>query len=101
MPAWSVTPPRDPVAIDQLVEKLYCTDYDIRETLRFLFNSDFFKEAHFAKVKSPVDVMIGTLRLVGGSEFPGPGIGNLSRQVSYMGQELLNPPSVEGWHTGP
>ena len=25
----------------------------------------------------------------------------LSRQVSYMGQELLNPPSVEGWHTGP
>ena len=101
VPAWSVTPPRDPEAIDQLVEKLYTTGYDIRETLHFLFNSDFFKEARFAKVKSPVDVMIGTLRLVGGSEFPGPGIGNLSRQVSYMGQELLNPPSVEGWHTGP
>ena len=45
--------------------------------------------------------MVGMLRLVGGSEFPSPGIGNLSRQVAYMGQELLNPPSVEGWHTGP
>jgi hypothetical protein len=22
-------------------------------------------------------------------------------QPSYMGQDLLNPPSVEGWHTGP
>lgn len=101
VPAWSVTPPRDLDAVDQIGERLYCTDYDIRETLRFLFNADFFKEARFAKVKSPVDVMIGMLRLVGGAEFPSPGIGNLSRQVAYMGQELLNPPSVEGWHTGP
>lgn len=101
VPAWSVTPPRDADAIDQLVEKLYTTDYDIRATLRLLLNSDFFKEARFAKVKSPVEVMVGTLRFVGGSELPAPGIGNLSRQVAYMGQELLNPPSVEGWHTGP
>lgn len=101
VPAWSVTRPRDPDAIDQLAERLYHTDYDIRETLRLLFNADFFKEARFLKVKSPVDVMIGMLRLAGGSEFPAPGIGNLSRQVAYMGQELLNPPSVEGWHTGP
>ena len=43
---------------------------------------------------------MGTLRLVGGAEFPAPGIGDLSRQPSYMGQDLLNPPSVEGWHTG-
>ena len=79
---------------------LYKSDYDLTATLRFVFNSDFFKEALYAKVKSPVDVFIGTLRFVGGSEFPGPGIGNLSRQLGYMGQELLNPPSVEGWHTG-
>ncbi|MBM11374.1 MAG: hypothetical protein CL759_04775 [Chloroflexi bacterium] len=24
----------------------------------------------------------------------------MSKQAGYMGQELLNPPSVEGWHTG-
>ena len=23
-----------------------------------------------------------------------------SNQIAYMGQDLLNPPSVEGWHTG-
>ena len=45
-------------------------------------------------------MVVGTLRLVGGAEFPAPGIGNLSRQTGYMGQEMMNPPSVEGWHTG-
>ena len=68
--------------------------------LRVLFNSDFFKEARFARLKSPTEVVVGTLRLVGGAEFPAPGIGDLARQPCYMGQDLLNPPSVEGWHTG-
>ena len=98
--AWSVTPPCDPEAIDLLAEKLLGSDYDIRATLRVLFNSDFFKNARFARLKSPTEVVVGTLRLVGGSEFPSPGIGDLSRQPANMGQELLNPPTVEGWHTG-
>ena len=100
VPAWSVTPPRDPEAMDTLVEAFVTSGYDIRTTLRALFNSDFFKEARFQRMKSPAEVVIGTLRLAGGSEFPAPGIGNLARQTGYMGQELLNPPSVEGWHTG-
>src|SRR5215831_1516720 len=100
VPAWSVTPPRDPAAIDLLSTTLVQSNYDIRSTLRVLFNSDFFKEARFAKLKSPAEVVVGTLRLVGDSPFPAPGIGNLSRQAGYMGQDLLNPPSVEGWHTG-
>ena len=37
---------------------------------------------------------------MGGFELPRPGYGELSMQPSYMGQDLLNPPSVEGWHTG-
>jgi uncharacterized protein (DUF1800 family) len=100
VPAWSVTPPRDPAAIDLLSTTLVNSNYDISSTLRVLFNSDFFKNARFARLKSPAEVVVGTLRLVGGTEFPAPGIGNLSRQAGYMGQDLLNPPSVEGWHTG-
>jgi hypothetical protein len=68
--------------------------------LRVLFNSDFFNNARFAKIKSPAEVVVGLMRLAGGFEFPGPGIGNLAKNPTYMGQELLNPPSVEGWHTG-
>ncbi len=100
VPAWQVTPPRDPAAIDTLAKAFTASQYDIRSVLRVLFLSDFFKQARFAKIKSPAEVVIGILRLAGGAEFPAPGIGNLAKQPSYMGQDLLNPPSVEGWHTG-
>ena len=100
VPAWAVTPPRDEAAIDLLTDTFIESNYDIRSVLRVLFNSDFFKESRFARLKSPTEVVVGTLRLVGGAEFPAPGIGDLARQPCYMGQDLLNPPSVEGWHTG-
>ena len=66
-----------------------------------LFNSDFFKEARFAKVKSPAEVVAGTMRLVGDFKgLPKPGLLEIGAEPSYMGQSLLDPPSVEGWHTG-
>ena len=100
VPAWQTVPPRDPQAIQTLVDAFVDNDYDMRAVLKVLFNSDFFKEARFSRIKSPVEVVVSTLRFVGGHEFPAPGIGNLGRQTGYMGQEVLNPPSVEGWHTG-
>ena len=100
VPAWQVTPPRDPEAIETLVDAFTSSNYDMRAVLRALFLSDFFKNARFSKIKSPAEVVVGILRLAGGSEFPAPGIGNMAKQPSYMGQDLLNPPSVEGWHTG-
>ncbi len=100
VPAWQDTPPTDPEAIETLANAFTESGYDIRSVLRVLFNSDFFKNAGFARIKSPAEVVVGALRLVGGSEFPAPGIGELSRQPAYMGQDLLNPPSVEGWHSG-
>ena len=100
VPAWPVTPPRDPEAIDFLSKTLFETDYDIRAVLRLLFNSDFFKEAQFRKVKNPTEVVVSTLRMAGDSELPSPDIYDWANHITYMGQELLNPPSVEGWHSG-
>jgi Protein of unknown function (DUF1800) len=100
VPAWSIEPPRDPQAVDTLAGVFRDSNYDIRSTLRVLFNSDFFKNARFQHMKSPAEVVVGTLRLVGGHEIPFPGYGELSMNTAYMGQDLLNPPSVEGWHTG-
>jgi len=73
---------------------------EMTPVLRALFKSDFFKKARYQHLKSPAEVVAGTLRLVGGYELPKPGYGELSMQPAYMGQDLLNPPSVEGWHTG-
>jgi hypothetical protein len=68
--------------------------------LRLLFNSDSFKGARFAKVKSPSEVVCGTLRLVGDFTQPKPRLYDAALEIMYMGQDLLNPPTVEGWHTG-
>src|SRR2546422_7492915 len=78
----------------------YTTLFRSRSTLRVIFNADFFKNARFARIQSPAEVVVSLLRRAGGFEFPAPGIGQLAKQPTYMGQELLNPPSVEGWHTG-
>ena len=101
VPAWSIEPPRDQKAIDTLTAAFRQSRFDIRSVLRVLFNSSFFKNARFQHLKSPAEVVVGSLRLVGGYELPRPGYGDLSMQPAYMGQDLLNPPSVEGWHTGP
>ncbi len=100
VPAWQNTPPRDPQAIKMLEDEYFRSNYDIRSMLRVLFNSDFFKNARFARVKSPAEVVAGTMRLVGGFEQPRPGLDPIAKEIRYMGQDLMNPPTVEGWHTG-
>ena len=100
VPSWNITPPKDPEAIEMLVETYNQTGGEIRAMLRLLFNSDFFKNARFARVKSPAELVIGTVRMAGHFNAPRPGFGNLAFECQYQGQELLNPPSVESWHTG-
>ena len=101
VPSWQDTPPRDPVAINIIGDAFISSGYEMRSTLRVLFNSDFFKEARFTKVKSPAEVVVGTMKLVGDFKgFPKPGIYAIATESSNMGQSLLDPPSVEGWHTG-
>jgi uncharacterized protein (DUF1800 family) len=100
VPAWQSAPPRDPAAIQALEEEYFRSGYDIRSMLRVLFNSDFFKNARFAKVKSPAEVVAGTLRLVADFTTPKPRMYDPALEIRYMGQDLLNPPTVEGWHTG-
>ena len=102
VPQWPYESPRDPEAIEMLAQAYFDSDYDIRSMLRVLFNSDFFQseERRYGKVKSPVELVTGVIRLT--EEFDGPSIeiGDRNSQMSFMGQQLLNPPSVEGWHQG-
>jgi uncharacterized protein (DUF1800 family) len=100
VPAWMDTPPRDPETIKMLEDEYFRSGYNIRSMLRVLFNSDAFKNARFARIKSPVETVIGTLRLIGDWTEPQPGFEPIFDEMKHMGQELLNPPSVEGWHTG-
>ena len=92
----------DDVAVSQIAEVYLRSGYDIREVVRFILLSDFFRaeSAYYAKVKSPAEHVVGVERLVGDFRFPAWGIREMALECGYMGQELLNPPSVEGWHIG-
>ena len=98
--SWNITPPVDPGAIEFLVDAYNESRGDIRSILRALFNSEFFKNARFARVKCPAELIVGTVRLAGSYNGFKPGFNNLALECGWQGQELLNPPSVEGWHTG-
>ena len=100
VPAWNDTPPRDPEAIEILTQAYFESDYDLKAVLRTLFNSDFFKNSRFTRVKSPAELVVSTLRLSGGFNGPREGYQAAAAECAFQGQELLNPPSVESWHTG-
>ncbi len=100
VPAWPHVPPQDPEAIAALVKAYMDSHGDVRRILRVLFTSDFFKEARSRRVKSPIELVAGTIKLVGTHRFPEPGLVEIAGMTTVMGQHLMNPPTVEGWHTG-
>jgi len=102
VPAWRLSEPRDPAAIEAMEKAYFDSGYEISAMLRVLFTSDFFKDeaVRFAKVKSPADVVIGTMRMVGDHLEPKPGLFFVAMEPKYMGMDLMNPPTVEGWHMG-
>ena len=100
VPAWSDKEPRDPEAIEMLMAAYLDSDADMRSILRVLFNSEFFKRAQFQKVKSPTELVVGTLKLAGAHRTPAEGLADLNASSTLMGQQLMTPPTVEGWHTG-
>ena len=102
VPQWPYTPPRNPAAVDALAQAYFDSGYDITAMLRVLFTSDFFRsqDTWYEKVKSPADLMAGVLRLTGEYRMPERDFVGESQRMTFMGQQLANPPSVEGWHQG-
>jgi uncharacterized protein (DUF1800 family) len=102
VPQWPHVPPRDPQLIQAMVDTYFETGYSIKEMLRTLFTSDSFKSeaAHYARIKSPAEMVVGTMRLAGGLDVPSRDAYNAVGACAGMGQLLLQPPSVEGWQGG-
>ena len=100
--AFFVSDQPNEAATQEIAEDLRRTGGDVRSALRTIFLSEFFRseEARFSKVKSPAEVVAGVARMAGSFSFPDWSIVNLALDTSFMGQEILNPPTVEGWHTG-
>ena len=96
--AWFVHPVPNAGVVQALADELRRTDFDLEAAIRALLSS-----AHFytpavigARLKSPMELMIGLTRELGVT----PSQAALERfriASQSVGQEVLNPPSVEGW----
>jgi uncharacterized protein (DUF1800 family) len=89
----------DEKIVQQLAKSFYSSNYDIAALLKEMFTSDWFyrKNNYYAKVKSPVELLVGYQRLLP-MNFQNDN--TLIRIQRILGQYLFNPPSVAGWTGG-
>lgn len=85
--------------VNELAEKFYQSNYDIKTILNEIFTSKwFFGEKNMGtKIKSPIELMVGIQKILPIS------IENPKTLIIYqklLGQMLLNPPNVAGWPSG-
>ena len=101
VPTWNDLPPQDSELIDAMSKAFLDSDGELKAVLRVMFNSESFRRARFKKVKSPIELVVGVLKMVGNFDDFRPGLAQYVQSTTVtMGQKLLDPPTVEGWHTG-
>jgi uncharacterized protein (DUF1800 family) len=91
--------PSDAAEVKRIAGVFRDSRYDIRAALRALLTSDaFYAPQHRAAlVKSPVDLVVGTLRQF---QFTTGDVAPFALVVAQLGQNLFSPPNVKGWPGG-
>ena len=96
---WFVNDEPNHDIIAELAKDFYESDYNIQNLLRKIFEADWFynEENIGVKIKSPVELIVGTARILQ-MEYINPyPLINVQR---VLGQFLFNPPNVAGWKGG-
>jgi hypothetical protein len=88
----------EPELIDAVADRFRSFGYDVGRLMGVLLRSNVFysARAYRALVKSPFELVIGTLKMLGAS---GVGVRTIGALVQ-MGQVPLRPPNVAGWPGG-
>ncbi len=87
---------------EEMIKKIAHTykpnDTNVKKMLAAIFtHPDFFTaKAYHAKIKSPAELVIGTIKSLQVQKLDA----TLPSQMSRMGQNLFEPPSVKGWDGG-
>jgi uncharacterized protein (DUF1800 family) len=93
----------DKATIEQFADVYMNKDHSIRSLLRAIFVSDefFSQRARFGLIKTPVEFIVGAIRMLGAQYVPGAGDrrrdASLQTASRAMGMDLFNPPDVAGW----
>ena len=88
----------EPAVVERLAARFRDSAYSLRALVGAILRSAEFRSerAYRARIKSPVELAIGSLKLLGADTVPS----DLPAVLRRMGQDLLNPPSVKGWDGG-
>ncbi len=88
----------DASTVDRLAGTFSSSNLDIRAVLRDILTGPEFlsARAYHAQIKSPVDLVVGSLKSLNAQNV-GP---DATQALRRMGQDLLNPPDVSGWKGG-
>ncbi|MRR50944.1 MAG: DUF1800 domain-containing protein [Rhodocyclaceae bacterium] len=94
-----ISPTPEPAEVARLARILRESGYEMRSVLKALLTSRAFwaAENRGALVKSPVDLVVGTLR---GLEVTSPDPLPFIFVLRQLGQDLFAPPNVKGWPGG-
>ena len=89
----------DPNEVDRLAEIFRQNEYQMKPLLAALFTSPIFwaPENRGVLIKSPVDLVVGTIRLF---DIPIQEPMIFPRYSRRLGQDLFDPPNVKGWPGG-
>ena len=84
------------VFVKQMADVFRKANYEIRPLLQFLFTADEFYKPEYqgAKIKSPTELTIGTLKYLG---LTNPDLGYVADTSKALTQQLFYPPNVQGW----
>lgn len=93
----NANPPRKTIQI--WANQFRAANYDIKALLRVILTSNEFWSPRYrgTLVKSPVDLLIGTIRTI---PYPRETIPEMVNLCRLLGQKLFDPPSVKGWDGG-
>lgn len=87
--------PNEPF-VKQMAAEFRRANYKVQTVLRFLLTSDEFYKPEYrgAKIKSPIELAIGTLKFLNISK---PDFGYLADTTRTLQQHVFYPPDVAGW----
>jgi uncharacterized protein (DUF1800 family) len=91
-------PNPEPEVLAPVLDSFVGSGHDIRATVETILRSDAFysEQSQFEHVKSPIEYVVGTVRLLGAAVRER----ELVPVLRTLGQEILNPPNVAGWPGG-
>jgi hypothetical protein len=84
--------------VSELANTFMQNNYSIKAVLRRLFTSEYFRNSEFERYSWPIEFVVRSIKETG---WNGLSVDAAMTPLVNMGQQLYEPPDVNGWALGP